>query len=102
MILEIKRSGIAGTLESSDINIAIEPSCEEGIEIFLQSSVNKQFGRQIRNVIKETLESKGIKNAVVKAVDKGAVDFVIKARTLTALYRAAESTEFNWEGDIDG
>lgn len=94
--MEIIKVGVAGTVESSDINIVIEPSEKKGIEIYLQSAVMKQFGRQIKNVIEETLKSEGIENAIVRAVDKGAIDFVIKARTLTALHRAAESNEFKW------
>jgi len=94
--MEIKKIGVAGTVESSDINIVIEPSNELGINIYLQSAVMKQFGRQIKNVIEETLKNEGVESAVVRAVDKGAIDFVIKARTLTALYRAIDSNDYTW------
>lgn len=95
--MELKKIGIAGSVESSDINIVIEPTSNPGIEINLRSDVIKQFGRQIKEIIEETLRSQGVENALVKVVDKGAVDFVIKARTLTALCRAAEIEEYNWE-----
>lgn len=96
--MEIIKSSIAGTLESSDIQIAIEPKKETGIEIELKSSVEKQFGRQIRKVITETLESLGIKSAKVSAVDKGALDCTIKARVECAAYRAADAKEkYDWE-----
>jgi len=96
--MEIKKSSIAGTLESSDIQIAIEPKKENGIEIELKSSVEKQFGRQIRKVITETLQSLGIKNVKVSAVDKGALDCTIKARVECAAYRAADAKEkYDWE-----
>ena len=94
--MELKKIGIAGTVESSDISIIIEPTNKSGIEISLQSAVMKQFGRQIKGVIEETLKSKGVENAIVRAVDKGAVDFVIKSRTLTALYRSADIDEYKW------
>jgi citrate lyase subunit gamma (acyl carrier protein) len=94
--MEVKKVGIAGTVESSDINIVIEPTNNPGIEIHLQSAVIKQFGRQIKETIEQTLRSKGVQSAIVRAVDKGAVDFVIKSRTLTALYRAAEIDEYSW------
>ena len=87
---------MAGSVESNDINIIIEPTENPGIQIDLQSAVMKRFGRQIRELIEKTLREEGVENAVVKAVDKGAVDFVIKARTLTALYRAAGKKEYNW------
>ena len=95
--MEIKKVGMAGTLESSDISITIEPSDEAGIEIILQSSLEKQFGKQIRKTIEETLKSHGVERALVRAIDKGAIDYVIKARTQTALYRAADISEYNWE-----
>nr|WP_312577854.1 citrate lyase acyl carrier protein [Sedimentibacter sp.] len=95
--MEIKKIGAAGTVESSDINIIIEPTDKHGIEINLQSAVIKQFGRQIKKVIEETLKSEGVDSAFVRAIDKGAVDFVIKARTLTALYRALDSNEYTWK-----
>ncbi len=94
--MELKKIGIAGTVESSDISIIIEPTDKEGIDISLQSAVMKQFGRQIKEVIEGTLKSKGVENASVRAVDKGAVDFVIKSRTLTALYRSADIEEYKW------
>lgn len=100
--MELKKIGIAGTVESSDINIIIEPTNNPGIEINLQSAVIKQFGKQIKQVIEDTLKNEGVENAVVRAVDKGAVDFVIKSRTLTALYRAAEKDDYNWRSSING
>ena len=95
--MEIKKIGMAGTMESSDISVTIEPSKESGINVILQSPLEKQFGKQIIKVIKETISSKGIDNAIVRAVDKGAIDYVIKARTETALYRALDSSEYNWK-----
>ena len=53
--MEIKQNGVAGTVESSDIMVTVAQS-NNGIEIELESSVEKQFGAQIRKVIKETLE----------------------------------------------
>lgn len=96
--MEIKQVSIAGTLESSDILVRIEPNEEVGIEIELKSSVEKQFGRQIRKVINTTLETMGVKSAKVIAADKGALDCVIKARVECAVFRAAGMTQnFNWE-----
>ncbi len=94
----IKRA-IAGTMESSDIQVTIEPAKGSGqIDITLKSSVEKQFGRQIRAVITETLNNLGVTEGKVIAIDKGALDCTIKARVKAAAYRAAEETEaFNWE-----
>lgn len=93
--MDIKKTAVAGTLESSDINITIEPKETSGIEIILKSSVKKQFGKQIKKVIEDTLNENGVERALVRVTDKGAIDYVIKARTETALFRAAE-VEYNW------
>ena len=80
------KEALAGTLESGDIMITIGPG--EGLEVELQSSVEAQFGRQIRELIKETLEGLGVKDAHVQAVDKGALDCTIRARVTAAAVRA--------------
>lgn len=96
--MEIIKSSIAGTVESSDIQISIEPKEETGIEIELKSSVEKQFGKQVRKVITETLDALGVKSARVIATDKGALDCVIKARVQCAAFRAADIKEkYDWE-----
>lgn len=89
--------GVAGTLESSDITISFEPNEDKGIEIQLKSTVESQFGNQIRKVIREKLEELGIKDALVRANDKGALDCTIKARVTTAVSRASQSKSFPWE-----
>lgn len=85
--MELKNSH-AGTLESGDILIQLSPGNGKGIEINLDSTVAFQFGRQIKKVIKETLESLDIKDVVVDATDKGALDCTIKARTTAAAVRS--------------
>ena len=94
--MELKTTGVAGTMESSDIQIVLEPRTEGGIEVSLTSSVMNQFGRQIVKVIRETLAELNIENAFVTAVDKGALDYTIRARVSTAAYRAAESSDYVW------
>lgn len=85
--MEIENA-VAGTLESGDIMVRIEPSDTQGLEVSLDSSVAAQFGRQIKNLITETLTSLGITSAKVSAVDKGALDCTIKARVTAAAVRA--------------
>ncbi len=94
--MDLKSAGMAGTLESSDILIVIEPREDEGIEILLDSPVEKQFGDQIRTVIKDTLGELGISKAIVRAKDKGALDCVIKARVQAAVHRGAGTKDFQW------
>ncbi|AOR75287.1 Citrate lyase acyl carrier protein [Limosilactobacillus fermentum] len=66
---------------------------QDGIQIDLDSSVASLYGDQIKKVITDTLMATGIENANVKAVDKGALDCVVKARALAAAQRALETTD---------
>ncbi|WP_312338782.1 citrate lyase acyl carrier protein [Anaerospora hongkongensis] len=80
---------LAGTLESSDILVTVEPrdtGC--GILIELQSLVFAQYGEQIKKVIHDTVKEQGIRDIYIKAVDRGALDCTVRARILTALSRA--------------
>ena len=86
--MKIKQSAVAGTMESSDIMVTIAPNDGSGIQIELNSTVEKQFGLEIRRVIRDTLTKLGIDSACVTAVDKGALDCVIHARVETAACRA--------------
>lgn len=79
----------AGSVESSDILIMIAPAeTGAGIKIELVSPTMQQFGEQITNVIMQTLVAQGVKDATVHANDKGALDYTIEARVVTAVNRA--------------
>ena len=82
------KEAYAGTLESGDIMIQIEPAETQGLTIELNSTVMYQFGEQIRIVITETLTDLGVTDALVKATDKGALDCTIRARVTAAAVRA--------------
>lgn len=94
--MKIVKAAQAGTVESSDIVVKIEPR-DEGIGIELTSSVKQQYGKRIEEVIRETLNELGVTAAHVVAVDKGALDCTVRARTQAAAYRAAESTDYPWK-----
>jgi citrate lyase subunit gamma (acyl carrier protein) len=95
--VKILDTGIAGTLESSDITIQIEKNEGNGIELELKSTVENQFGKQIKKVILETLLELGVENAFVLGNDKGALDCTIRARVRTAVSRATHQNCFPWE-----
>lgn len=95
--MELKQAAMAGTMESSDIMVTIEPRDGGGIELELTSSVMQQFGRRIEEVIRETLGGLGVENAAVTAVDKGALDCTVRARVSAAALRAAGREEYPWE-----
>jgi citrate lyase subunit gamma (acyl carrier protein) len=79
----------AGTFESSDIMILIEP-LDQNIEnhIELSSSVGKQFYNQIVTDINKILNKFEITGARIIAKDKGALSPTIKARVETAVLRS--------------
>tara|TARA_B100000965_G_C19241944_1_gene604764 strand:+ start:304 stop:567 length:264 start_codon:yes stop_codon:yes gene_type:complete len=86
--VKISKAARAGTMESNDIYVMVYPSENSGIVIELESVVIKQFGNQIRSVIKETLDILGVKDVHIIAKDRGALDYTIKARVETAIKRA--------------
>ena len=93
--MKIITTGVAGTMESSDIIVRIEPKETSGIELSLESDVKQQYG-DIEQVIRETLAAMGVESAYVSAVDKGALDCTVEARTQAAAYRAANSTDYKF------
>lgn len=98
--MKIVKNAVAGTVESSDIMITIDANEVDEISIDLESSVEKQFGQQIRKVIEETLKNLGVTSAKITAIDKGALDCTIQARTITAAHRGAEKETYDWK-EID-
>lgn len=85
----LKERAQAGSLESSDCLVSVEPAGEgRGLQLSVRSIVMNQFGEAIREVARETLEAAGVRDALVDINDRGALDFVIRARLRTALERA--------------
>ena len=84
--MKINTSAVAGTLESSDVYVKVEP-CET-LEIEIESVVYNQFVEQIEATIKAVLAELGVESGMVSVNDKGAIDCVIQARVETAVKRA--------------
>lgn len=95
--MNIVKTGSAGTLESSDVMITIRSASGSGLSVYLKSTVEKQFGKQIRQVVLETLKKLEIDDAQVEIQDKGALDCAIRARLIAAAHRAAGINSINWE-----
>ena len=87
--MKISKSATAGTMESSDAYIEIEPG-NGGLNIKIESVVKNQFGERIEASVKEVLNEYGILDAEVRIVDRGALDCVIRARVETAILRTKE------------
>ena len=98
--MEIKKPAVAGTLESSDCLVTVEPG-EGKVDFSLDSTVIHQFGNQIRKVTFETLNNLGIDNVKIYIVDKGALDCTIKARIEGAVFRSVDQYDnLPWGGAI--
>ena len=84
----IEKSAVAGTLESSDAQVTVEPA-PGGIELEITSSVMNQYGRQIKATVLETLERLDVKSA-------------LKARVECAVFRSCDKSEKNipWGGAV--
>ena len=98
--MEIKKTAMAGTLESSDAQVTVEPA--DDLELSIQSSVLNQYGRQIKATVLETLDRLDVKDAKVTIVDKGALDCTLKARVECAVFRSCGASESNipWGGAV--
>lgn len=93
--MQLKKPAVAGTLESSDVQIMIRPNPNQGIQIDLKSDVKVLFGDAIEATIRSVLDEFQVTDAIVEINDKGALDFAIRARMECAVCRAAE-IPFNW------
>lgn len=98
--MEILKSAVAGTLESSDAMVTVEPG--EGVELSISSSVMNQYGRQIKATILSTLERLDVKDVKITVIDKGALDCTLKARVECAVFRSTGESNANipWGGVI--
>ena len=87
--MEIKKLATAGTMESSDAYVEIEPGNGQ-IQVVLESVVAQQFGDAIRSVVMEVLQEQDVDSANVRVVDRGALECVLRARVETAVIRGKE------------
>ncbi len=87
--MKLLRMATAGTDDAGDLSVVAEPA-DSGIEIQIDSIVLRQFGRAIECSAREVLEELGVTDCRLTIQDKGALDYVIRARIETALRRAAK------------
>ena len=86
--MDIQKKASAGTLESSDVYVEIEPGT--GVDIFVDSVVQGQFGENIYQVVQSVLQEQNVDNARVRVLDRGALACVLRARVETAVLRGKE------------
>lgn len=84
--MSIARKAQAGTLQSSDVMIHVEPA--DALVVEVESTVKQQFEHLIRAKIDEVLQAQGVTAGRIRVSDRGALDYAIAARLETALRRA--------------
>ena len=87
--MEILKRASAGTMESSDADVEIEPG-KDGIDITLESVVLGQFGDAIDRTVRQVLDELQVTDAKVRVIDRGALECVLRARVETAVLRGKE------------
>ena len=105
--MQIEKNAVAGTLESSDALVTVEPA-QQGIELEISSSVMNQYGLAnlppvlIHQTVLETLDRLDVKSGKVTVVDKGALDCTLKARVECAVFRSCDKSAAGipWGGVI--
>lgn len=98
--MKIESLAMAGTLESSDALVTVEPN-DSGIDFELDSVVIHQYGHQIRKIVMETLARLDVSDVKIRVVDKGALDCTLKARTECAVFRANKQVDnIPWGGAV--
>ncbi|MBI9008433.1 MAG: citrate lyase acyl carrier protein [Tenericutes bacterium] len=79
------RVGVAGSKESNDCLVTVKESNET--KIVIESVVAAFFYDQIKATVEETLKEMEIENVSVTVEDKGALDYTIKSRLISAIKR---------------
>ena len=87
------KTSMAGSLESNDVLIVLREQTAEEPVIVVQSIVEKQFGRQIRESVAQVLKQFNLRGVHVSVQDRGAYDCTIKARAEGAILRYLEDAQ---------
>ncbi|MCD8360718.1 MAG: citrate lyase acyl carrier protein, partial [Acidaminococcaceae bacterium] len=84
---------VAGTNNKGDTSVTLEIMKSGGIKIEIISKALTKYGQSIENSIREILSKANVEHARIAVEDYGALDFVIQARTETAVQRALAEKE---------
>jgi citrate lyase subunit beta/citryl-CoA lyase len=76
----IATAGNCGPKVRSDCEIGLEITSDGGVSIDLTSKVKVLYGESIKSLVTEVLDFFGVKNAIVRITDSGALPFVLAAR----------------------
>ncbi len=85
--MEIRRKVQAGTMQSSDLMVFIEPA--DSLTIEIESTVKKQFEHLIRARVEDVLRRMQVSRGHIRLSDRGALDYAIEGRLEAAIKRAS-------------
>ena len=85
--MQIKCKASAGTMQSSDLMVVVEPY--ERIVVDIESTVKKQYEHLIRAQVNRTIETLNVSSGYIRISDRGALDYAIAARVEAAILRAS-------------
>ena len=85
--MQIRCKASAGTMQSSDLMVVVEPA--ETLRIDIDSTVKKQYEHLIRARIEATIAQLEVSTGIIRVSDRGALDYAIAARVETAIRRAS-------------
>ena len=91
---DVKMIGICGNEKASDVIVTVNLEAQ-GKSVEIRSKLKGMFGSLIEKAVMEVLAELKIENAHIKVEDFGALDFIIKARTKTAINRAINAGGIN-------
>lgn len=92
--MKITNIASAGNAVKNDVLVKVLPCESEEIKVEIASIVKDQFEEQIMEAVVNMAKEMGITSAYIQLEDKGALDYVIRARTEAAIKRSMK------EGDI--
>ena len=88
--MEIVKVGMAGTLESCDAAVVVEPG-EGGLSLDIQCP-DQRFAAHVARAVEAALAEAGVTCARVSVRDRSALDCTLRARVLAACGRASGRT----------
>jgi len=86
--------GICGNEKASDVVVTVNLEAQ-GRTVEIKSKLKDMFGSLMEKAVMEVLDELKVVNAHIKVEDFGALDFIIKARTKTAINRAKKAGGIN-------
>ncbi len=84
----IIRAASAGSAESGDVLVRVEPCAQT--QIAVASTLYSRFGQAIEATAREVLREQGVENVKLSIDDHGALDWILRARLEIALERGGE------------